>query len=43
MISDLPHHLDTYKSIKLGGIHTEVLRELVEVFTKPLSIIHQQY
>ncbi|GAB0186408.1 receptor-type tyrosine-protein phosphatase zeta [Grus japonensis] len=42
MVSDLLHHLDTHKSMGLDGIQPRVLRELVEVLTKPLSIIYQQ-
>ncbi|KFV90657.1 hypothetical protein N327_04648, partial [Fulmarus glacialis] len=42
MVSDLLHHLDTHKSMGPDGIHPRVLRELVEVLTKPLSILHQQ-
>ncbi|KAK4813791.1 hypothetical protein QYF61_026373 [Mycteria americana] len=42
MVSDLLHHLDTHKSMGLDGIHPRVLRELVEVLTKPLSILYQQ-
>ncbi|GAB0184555.1 mitochondrial enolase superfamily member 1 [Grus japonensis] len=42
MFSDLLHHLDTHKSMGPDGIHPRVLRELVEVLTKPLSIIYQQ-
>ncbi|XP_074998798.1 TBC1 domain family member 7 isoform X1 [Calonectris borealis] len=42
MVSDLLHHLDTHKSVGLDGIHPRVLRELVEVLTKPLSILYQQ-
>ncbi|KAK4826389.1 LOW QUALITY PROTEIN: hypothetical protein QYF61_008060, partial [Mycteria americana] len=42
MGSDLLHHLDTHKSMGLDGIHPRVPRELVEVLTKPLSIIYQQ-
>ncbi|GAB0175572.1 mitochondrial enolase superfamily member 1 [Grus japonensis] len=42
MLSDLLHHLDTHKSMGLDGIHPRVLRELVEVLTKSLSIIYQQ-
>ena len=42
MISSLLHHLDTHKSMGPDGIHPRVLRELVEVLTKPLSIIYQQ-
>ncbi|KFQ82293.1 hypothetical protein N337_01910, partial [Phoenicopterus ruber ruber] len=33
---------DTHKSMGPDGIHPRVLRELVEVLTKPLSIIYQQ-
>ncbi|GAB0184114.1 mitochondrial enolase superfamily member 1 [Grus japonensis] len=42
MVSDLLYHLDTHKSMGLDGIHPRVLRELVEVLTKPFSIIYQQ-
>ncbi|KFV98879.1 hypothetical protein N326_12673, partial [Eurypyga helias] len=42
MVRDLLHHLDTHKSMGADGIHPRVLRELVEVLTKPLSILHQQ-
>jgi len=42
MVSDLLHHLDTHKSMGPDGIHPRVLMELVEVLTKPLSIIYQQ-
>jgi len=42
MVSDLLHHLDTHKSMGLDGIPPRGLRELVEVLTKPLSIIYQQ-
>ncbi|KAK4824449.1 hypothetical protein QYF61_015764, partial [Mycteria americana] len=42
MVSDLLHHLDTRKSMGPDGIHPRVLRELVEVLTKPLSILYQQ-
>ncbi|KAK4825912.1 hypothetical protein QYF61_003407 [Mycteria americana] len=42
MVSDLLHHLDTHKSMGPDEIHPRVLRELVEVLTKPLSIIYQQ-
>ncbi|KAK4823487.1 hypothetical protein QYF61_002551 [Mycteria americana] len=42
MVSDLLHHLDIHKSIGPGGIHPRVLRELVEMLTKPLSILYQQ-
>ncbi|GAB0203341.1 mitochondrial enolase superfamily member 1 [Grus japonensis] len=33
----------THKSMGLDGIHPRVLRELVEVLTKPLVIIYQQF
>ncbi|KAK4810383.1 hypothetical protein QYF61_022086 [Mycteria americana] len=42
VVSDLLHHLDAHKSIGLDGIHPRVLRELVAVLTKPLSILYQQ-
>ncbi|KAK4807101.1 hypothetical protein QYF61_018442 [Mycteria americana] len=42
MVSDLLHLLGTHKSMGLDGIHPRVLRELVEVLTKPLSILYQQ-
>ncbi|KAK4806922.1 hypothetical protein QYF61_012643 [Mycteria americana] len=42
MVNDLLHHLDTQKSMGPDGIHPRVLRELVEVLTKPLCIIYQQ-
>ncbi|KAK4828627.1 hypothetical protein QYF61_000275 [Mycteria americana] len=35
-------YLDTHKSMGPDGIHPRVLRELVEVLTKPLSILYQQ-
>ncbi|GAB0186385.1 mitochondrial enolase superfamily member 1 [Grus japonensis] len=42
MVSDLLHPLDTHKSMGPDGILPRVLRDLVEVLTKPLSIIYQQ-
>ncbi|GAB0183673.1 mitochondrial enolase superfamily member 1 [Grus japonensis] len=42
MVSDLLQHLDTHKSMGPDGIHPTLFRELVEVVTKPLSIIYQQ-
>ncbi|KAJ7421198.1 rna-directed dna polymerase from mobile element jockey-like [Willisornis vidua] len=42
MVSDLLHYLNMHKSIALGGMHPRVLRELVEMLTKTLSIIYQQ-
>ncbi|KFV53960.1 hypothetical protein N328_06067, partial [Gavia stellata] len=42
IVSNLLHHLDTHKSMVPDGIHPRVLRELVEVLTKPLSIIYQE-
>ncbi|KFO88729.1 hypothetical protein N320_11987, partial [Buceros rhinoceros silvestris] len=41
-VSDLLHYLNTHKSMRLDGIYPRLLRELVEVLTKPLSIIYQQ-
>lgn len=41
-VSVLLHHLDVHKSMGPDGIHPRVLRELVEVLAKPLSIICQQ-
>jgi len=41
-INDLQHHVDTYKSMGLDGIHPRVLRELAEELAKPLPIIYQQ-
>ncbi|KAK4807146.1 hypothetical protein QYF61_018487 [Mycteria americana] len=40
MVTDLLHHLDTHESMGPDGIHSRVLRDLVEVLTKPLSIIY---
>lgn len=42
MVRDLLHHLDTDKSVQPGRIRPRVLREMVEMLTKPLSIISQQ-
>ncbi|GAB0208346.1 mitochondrial enolase superfamily member 1 [Grus japonensis] len=42
VVRELLHHLDTHKSMGPDEIHPRVLRELVEVLTKPLSIIYQQ-
>ncbi|KAK4806707.1 LOW QUALITY PROTEIN: hypothetical protein QYF61_027708 [Mycteria americana] len=42
MVINLLHHLDTHRSMGVGGIHPRVLRELAEVLTKPLSILYQQ-
>jgi len=42
MVSNLLHHLDTHKSMGPYGIHPRVMRELVEVLTKALSIVYQQ-
>ncbi|KAK4828051.1 hypothetical protein QYF61_023089 [Mycteria americana] len=42
MVRDLLQHLDIHKSIGPDGIHPRVLRELVEVLTKPFSILYQQ-
>ncbi|GAB0206013.1 mitochondrial enolase superfamily member 1 [Grus japonensis] len=43
MVSDLLHHLDIHKSTGPDGMLPRVLRELVEVLTKTLSIIYQQF
>ena len=40
--SDLLHHIDIHKSMGPDEIHPRVLKELAEVFAKPLSIIYQQ-
>jgi len=42
MVSDIQHHLGTQKSMEPDRIQPRVLRELVEMLTKPLSIIYQQ-
>ncbi|GAB0197912.1 hypothetical protein GRJ2_002256600 [Grus japonensis] len=42
MVINVLHYLDTHRSMGLDGIHPRVLRKLVEVLTKPLSIIYQQ-
>ncbi|KAJ7403542.1 RNA-directed DNA polymerase from mobile element jockey [Willisornis vidua] len=42
MVRDLLHHLDRQKSMGPNEIHPRVLRELVKLFAKLLSIIHQQ-
>ncbi|GAB0209569.1 mitochondrial enolase superfamily member 1 [Grus japonensis] len=39
---NLPHHLDTHKSMGPDDIDPRILRELAEVLIKPLSIIYQQ-
>ncbi|KAK4826106.1 LOW QUALITY PROTEIN: hypothetical protein QYF61_005244 [Mycteria americana] len=41
-VNDLLHHLDIHKSMGPDGIHPRVPRELVEMLTKPLSILYQQ-
>jgi len=41
-VNDLLCHQDTYKSMGPDGIHSRVLRELVEELAKTLSIIFQQ-
>lgn len=43
MVSDVLHHLYIRRSMRLHGIHPRVLRQLVEVLTKPLLIIYQQF
>jgi len=42
MINNLLHHLNTHRSMVPYGIHPRVLREMVEVLTKSLSIIYLQ-
>lgn len=42
MISNLLLHLNTLRSMRLDRIYPRVLKELVEVLAKPLSIIYQQ-
>ena len=42
IFSVLLHHLHTHKSMASEDIQPRVLREQVEVLTKPLSIIYQQ-
>jgi len=41
-VNDFLCHLDTYKSMRLDGIHQRVLKELAEELATPLSIISQQ-
>ena len=42
MVSDPLHHVDTHRSVGPVGIHPRVLKELVDVFAQPLSVICQQ-
>ena len=42
MINNLLHHSNTHRSMVPYGIHPRVLREMVEVLTKSLSIIYLQ-
>ncbi|KFQ01295.1 hypothetical protein N330_12669, partial [Leptosomus discolor] len=42
VVSDLLHHLDAHKSMGPDGLHPRVLKELVDVLTKPLYIICQK-
>jgi len=42
MVLDLLPKLDTHKSMGPDGLHPRMLRELVDVVTKPPSIIFQQ-
>ncbi|PKU34385.1 rna-directed dna polymerase from mobile element hypothetical protein [Limosa lapponica baueri] len=42
MVRDLLDHLDMHKSMGPEWTHPRVLRELVELFIKLLSIIYQQ-
>lgn len=39
---DLLHHLDTHRFVGLDEIPPRVLKELVDVLSKPLSTIYQQ-
>ncbi|KFQ06780.1 hypothetical protein N330_06861, partial [Leptosomus discolor] len=41
VVRDLLHHLDAHKSMGPDGLHPRVLKELMDVLTKPLSIIYQ--
>lgn len=41
-VTGLLHPLDTHKAVGLKEIHPDVLRELAEVLSEPLSIICQQ-
>ncbi|PKU45024.1 rna-directed dna polymerase from mobile element jockey-like [Limosa lapponica baueri] len=43
MVSKLLHQLDTHRSMGPDEIHPRVLRDLVEVLTKPFSILSQQF
>lgn len=44
MVGDLlVHDLDIRRSLGPDGLHPKVLRELLQVITKPLSIICQQF
>lgn len=40
MVSSLLHHIDTQRSMGLGGIHLSVLRELTEVLIEQFSVIY---
>ncbi|KFP60983.1 RNA-directed DNA polymerase from mobile element jockey, partial [Cariama cristata] len=41
-VSDLLLHLDMNKSMGSDGIRSRILKELADMFAKPLSIIYQQ-
>jgi len=41
LVWDLLQKLDTHKSMGLDGLYPRVLRELVDMVAKPLSIILQ--
>ncbi|KFO93485.1 hypothetical protein N320_10085, partial [Buceros rhinoceros silvestris] len=41
-VNELLHQLDVHNSMGPDGIHPRILRELMELLTKPLSIIYQQ-
>ena len=42
MVSDLIQKLDAHKSMEPVGLHPRVLKELVDVVAKPLSVIPRQ-
>ncbi|KFO88982.1 hypothetical protein N320_11642, partial [Buceros rhinoceros silvestris] len=41
-VNELLHHLDVHKFMGPDGIHLRVVRDAIEVLTKPLTIIYQQ-
>jgi len=42
MASDLLHHIDTNRSMGLGGMHPRGLTEPVDILAKTLSIMYQK-